>query len=203
MRGRPLCKPKLTAAQQVLAADPRNLDRARRMASIAAERSGADPDELESAALMGLVDAAGSFDPGRGLSFATLMVIRVRGAIADAQRNMLPRSYRRPGRNDEAPEVYSFNRVAFTDEDGHRVDYVDTIALDEHPVGWEIESLDAVEGLSRKLPPRFGEAVRLYYGHAVAATAEKVGDAMRTSESNVCRMLIESHEILRDAAGVA
>jgi RNA polymerase sigma factor FliA len=45
-------------------------------------------DELKSAAIYGLMEAAGRFDPGRGVLFKTYAETRIRGAIMDEVRKM-------------------------------------------------------------------------------------------------------------------
>jgi len=61
----------------------------------------ADVDELVSAGTLGLMSAAESFDPGRGLAFSTFAVPRIRGAILDELRRQdhVPRSVRRKTRS--------------------------------------------------------------------------------------------------------
>lgn len=81
-----------------------------------------DQDDLVSDGVLGLMDAVERFDPGRGLTFQTFAVPRIRGAIIDGMRAMdfVPRSVRdklrtvqkaqlaleeRLGRSPEAEEV--------------------------------------------------------------------------------------------------
>ena len=45
-------------------------------------------DDIVSAAMLGLVDAASRFDPGRGILFKTFAEVRIRGAIFDEVRRM-------------------------------------------------------------------------------------------------------------------
>jgi len=55
-----------------------------------------EQDDLVSDGVLGLMDAIERFDPGRGLSFQTFAVPRIRGAIIDGMRSMdfVPRSVR-------------------------------------------------------------------------------------------------------------
>jgi len=55
-----------------------------------------DREDLLEAGMVGLVDAADRFDPGRDIRFSTYATPRIRGAILDALRNedRLPRSLR-------------------------------------------------------------------------------------------------------------
>lgn len=61
----------------------------------------ADVDELVSAGTLGLMSAAESFDPSRGLAFSTFAVPRIRGAMLDELRRQdhVPRSVRRKTRS--------------------------------------------------------------------------------------------------------
>jgi RNA polymerase sigma factor FliA len=49
-----------------------------------------DNDNLESAGTLGLVEAAGQFDPARGVAFTTFAFQRIRGAILDELRRNCP-----------------------------------------------------------------------------------------------------------------
>lgn len=51
---------------------------------------GVDVDNLESAGLLGLVEAAQRFDPSRGVDFKAFAALRVRGAIIDEARRNSP-----------------------------------------------------------------------------------------------------------------
>jgi RNA polymerase sigma factor FliA len=61
----------------------------------------ADLDEMISAGSLGLIQAFDSFDAGRGLSFSTYAVPRIRGAILDELRKQdhVPRNVRRRTRD--------------------------------------------------------------------------------------------------------
>lgn len=49
-----------------------------------------DNENLESAGILGLVEAAGQFDPSRGIAFTTYAYQRIRGAILDELRRNCP-----------------------------------------------------------------------------------------------------------------
>lgn len=51
---------------------------------------GVDAENLESAGVLGLVEAASQFDPNRGVAFATFAYRRIRGAILDELRRNCP-----------------------------------------------------------------------------------------------------------------
>ena len=63
--------------------------------------SAADLEEMVSAGMVGLIQAADTFDTSRGLSFSTYAVPRIRGAILDELRRQdaLPRNVRRRTRD--------------------------------------------------------------------------------------------------------
>jgi RNA polymerase sigma factor for flagellar operon FliA len=51
---------------------------------------GVDVENLESAGTLGLVEAAGNFDPDRGIQFKTYAYARIRGAMLDELRRNCP-----------------------------------------------------------------------------------------------------------------
>jgi RNA polymerase sigma factor for flagellar operon FliA len=81
----------------------------------------ADLDELVSAGTLGLMSAAESFDPSRGLAFSTFAVPRIRGAMLDELRRQdhVPRSVRRKTREmGQAREslMHALGRAPSSDE---------------------------------------------------------------------------------------
>jgi len=54
--------------------------------------SGVDMENLESAGILGLIEAARKYDPNRGASFKTFAYQRIRGAILDELRRNCPLS---------------------------------------------------------------------------------------------------------------
>jgi RNA polymerase sigma factor for flagellar operon FliA len=52
--------------------------------------AGVDVENLESAGVLGLVDAASRFDPSKGFQFKTYAYIRIRGAVLDELRRNCP-----------------------------------------------------------------------------------------------------------------
>lgn len=78
-----------------------NIAMARRIASKMARRLPSSlADDVQSAALLGLVEAANRFHPGRGESFPAFAAKRVRGAVLDELRrgDVLPRRARQTAR---------------------------------------------------------------------------------------------------------
>jgi RNA polymerase sigma factor for flagellar operon FliA len=64
-------------------------------------------DDLISTGTIGLIDAIGNFDPGRGVKFETYAVPRIRGAILDELRALdwIPRSTRAKARSIDRATV--------------------------------------------------------------------------------------------------
>lgn len=72
--------------------------------------------ELESAGVLGLLDAAQKFDPERGVGFPTYAEHRIRGTILDSLRSIdwSPRSVRTMGRKLQAAKRQLEQRLART-----------------------------------------------------------------------------------------
>jgi RNA polymerase sigma factor (sigma-70 family) len=158
--------------------------------------------DIRSAAFYGLVLAAGRWKDGAGASFSTFATYRIRGAIRDALRELLPRGYRRtpdlaPSIDPiETPEdiVAEYGR-AETGGPAACESVIDDVAL---PVGWEAESADEVERLSRCLPPVHGAALQLVYLHGAGATLKAAGSVMQLSESRMSQLVTQAVEMLRE-----
>jgi hypothetical protein len=69
-------------------------------------------DEYLSAAHLGLVEAAESWSPRRGVKFATFARRRILGALKDCQREQLPWGYRYAHREAEPPPVPAVRTAA-------------------------------------------------------------------------------------------
>ncbi|MFP3907906.1 MAG: sigma-70 family RNA polymerase sigma factor [Acidimicrobiales bacterium] len=78
----------------------------------------ADRDELRSAGLLGLVEAARRFDPSHEVPFGGFAVRRIRGAMLDVLRggDWAPRSVREESRQVEATREHLANRGGATDD---------------------------------------------------------------------------------------
>jgi RNA polymerase sigma factor for flagellar operon FliA len=100
------------------------------------------PDDLESAALLGLVEAAHRFDPARGESFAAYATPRIRGAVVDELRrgDLMTRRARREARR--AGETITLLRQRL----GREPEDVEVAAALQLPVE---EYREAIEGLTQ------------------------------------------------------
>lgn len=140
----------LNAEQQALAT--RYLPLARALALPLKMTWPSARDEFASAAMLGLVEAAESFDPERDVKFATFARHRIRGALRDVQRRLVALGWRCDAAN--APRIYgdvveSRGRVLGVEPDA--------------PVGTEMEARDEIEHRLKALPPRTAQALRLIY----------------------------------------
>ena len=106
-----------------------------------------DPDELYTAALLGLWDAARRFNPARGLRFTTLATRRIRGAVLDWLRRAYGFFARKPG-------------------EWQRQKYRPLTAdppAPPSPAVRLLDNLDEVEALLRLVSARKAMAMRLVY----------------------------------------
>lgn len=97
---------KLSIDQQNLVVT--HLSLAKKLARISKKKSTfANYDELESAAFMGLSEAAGKYDPSLNVTFETYASCRISGAIKDYQRELSWGSRNNPVKT-ESVEVHDF-----------------------------------------------------------------------------------------------
>jgi RNA polymerase sigma factor (sigma-70 family) len=156
----------LTAEQQGLA--ERYMPMARALAKSYKRTWPQEWEEFESAALMALVEAAESFDPGRNVRFSTFARLRVVGALRDVQRRMGSTKWR----VDDSHAVHEAADLASLEPIGEVIN-----TTPDPEVGRDLESLDAVEAWLRRLPPRHAAACRAIYLHGCnqAEAAARLG----------------------------
>jgi DNA-directed RNA polymerase specialized sigma subunit len=151
--------------------NPEYLHLATQVAAGYARKVGYLADEIESAALVGLAVAWTQYDPSKG-RFADCAVPYIRWAIQDCLRNWGPAGYRRH-RAADAPDVMPLSDVA--DEC--------VFHADELPVGWELESIDAVHALTKSLPQRQRGVIRHRYTRARYASWRAAGRKYGVAEN--------------------
>ena len=173
----------LTAAQQSLAL--RYLPLARSLAKPFKMSWPAHRDDFESAACAALVESAGNYDPERGVLFSTFARHRIWGGLRDVQRSVLALGWRCDPKH--APLVTTLPRDA---EGKGRVLGSDA----EPPVGQEIEDIDAIEGLLKRLPARHARACRQVYLHG--KSQHEAARAMGCSQSRFSYLHREAMSIL-------
>jgi DNA-directed RNA polymerase sigma subunit (sigma70/sigma32) len=176
----------LTAAQQALASGPGSLRLAEAIASRYARRFPRHEADIVSAAFLGLVQAAGRFDPACGALFTTFARPRVLGAVRDALRDLLPVGCRRKGSERPENPFVSLGSPGLSEP-----------SSGDLPVGWEAEAEDEVIRLSRGLPGQYAVAVRTYYLDPRAETFRDLGELLGVGMSRANQLICESHEMLR------
>jgi RNA polymerase sigma factor for flagellar operon FliA len=143
-------------------------------------------DDLESAALLGLIDAVDRFEPGRGVPFEAYAMVRIRGAVLDELRSANERGR---GRRDETlPNVSLDALLALGDRD--------LSTPDEAGARHDEEDLrDRVVDALRSLTPRQRELLARYYGDSL--TLREAGVRMGISEARACQLHGRAIAILR------
>jgi len=144
-------------------------------------------DEFESAACLALVEAARSFDPSRNIKFATFARFRIRGSLVDVGRSMELSGW--DDEMGEAPDVVTL--TPFNEEHGSVL-----VAVVPPPVGSDVDDIDSVESILRKLPERHATVCRLHYLYG--KTQAEIGVALGCSQSEVTRLHRKSLELLSE-----
>ena len=155
-------RPPLSALQQTLVTE--HVEFAKRIANVWCRRQPARRrDDIHSAAQLGLIIAATNFDPARNRAFSSFAIYHVHGAIQNELRGFLPRGFRREHeRADPIPATATIN----TTVDGTEVMFSDIICAHELPIGWEIESDDEIDRLTKMLPDLQRDTLHLYLRNA-------------------------------------
>jgi RNA polymerase sigma factor for flagellar operon FliA len=148
-------------------------------------------DDIESAALIGLIDAVDRYDPERGVPFEGYAGLRIRGAILDELRRLddHTRGERQRARAvaaDTEPEIGAYGATLSLDmllETGDRDWAIDDDGVDPY------ESQDMrmrVESALKCLPPRQRELLARYYGDSLTLRESAV--KMGISEARACQL---------------
>lgn len=187
-------KTPLTDEQRALAGDPKWVRYALYLAVPWGRKLPRLAEDIDCAALEGLVKAARLFDPDKA-SFETFIQWHVRGRIQDFLRDFCrPYGYRRPrdGGGSE-PQTLPFDRVE--PHPGGGFDRHWQPRSDEGPVGWESD--DGVEELTKGLPVPNKRAIRLLYTRA-GMTNKAAGREMGLCESRVSQLATQGLSMLRE-----
>jgi len=137
-------------------------------------------EELESAAYLGLVDAASKFDEARGVSFGLYARFRITGAICDYLREL---------------EWCSNNRdvvVSFLD-----------VTVGDYPLSYFLESQEPnetfcefLEVVTKDLDENGKKIVSMYYLDELSL--KEIGKVIGVSEGRVSQLLKKYREQIRD-----
>ncbi len=179
---------RLTAAQQALAV--RYIPLARAMAKPLKMAYPGEHHEFDSAALFALVQAAQSFEPSRNVKFPTYARHRIRGALIDVQRKLGVQGWWRD--QEKNPCVVALSP---TSEDRGRI----LNSEQDWPIGTELEAIDEVEMLLRKLPSKHAQACRQLY--LEDKTQVQAAKALGCSRSRLSGLHHEAMVILGDVLG--
>ena len=143
------------------------------------------PEDLESAGLIGLIDAVDRYQPERGVPFEAYAALRVRGAVLDELRAVTG------GRPSEAPVQLSLEEMLEAGD--HTLPTVDETGPQR-----AAEDLAArVERALRFLPERQREVLARYYGQSL--TLREAGKSMGVSEARACQLHARAIASLRRA----
>jgi RNA polymerase sigma factor for flagellar operon FliA len=142
--------------------------------------SGVDVENLEAAGVLGLVEAAAKYDPGRATAFKSFAYLRVRGAVLDELRRNCPLPQHMIERVTRVRKAYRtlpppVTVEALAEETDLSVDEViDALAAVRltKMVSWEQTALPNGLGLLRDTEPPEAELER-------AERAEELADAIR------------------------
>ena len=155
-------------------------------------------DDIRAAALEGLVRAAHSYDPERGVSFASYAGKRIMGAVLDWSRgeDHLSRHFRElakaSGAEDLGPPAH------LEDIPGWHDHFESFEAMADDLVA-ERQAVAAIELAARALPQKKREVLRLYYVEDL--TQKQIGQQFGLTESRICQILHEAHAKLRAVLG--
>ena len=170
----------LTPAQQELA--EQYLPLAKNLATRAKRAWPGLKEDFHSAAFLALVEAAESFDPSRGVKFATFAYYRIKGSLFDVRR----RVYRRHRHIDmgRTPRIVSLTRG--NEEQGH------VLMTEPDPeIGTDLEAIEEVEHMLKGLPRKHAAACRQLYLHGKSQT-----EAARDLDCSQSRLSFMHHQAL-------
>lgn len=185
-----------------------------------------DRENLESAGICGLVEAAGQYDANRGVSFTTFAFPRIRGAILDELRRNCPLPQHMLERWSRIRDAYTklqgnaspeslavsadlsveeveecLQAIQLTRPDSWFDDLADRVADDREGTSPE-RFLDAEEqsgvlaDVIESLPRTMRIAVTLYYREELRL--KEIGEVLGLSESRVSRILSRAQLLLRE-----
>jgi RNA polymerase sigma factor (sigma-70 family) len=178
-------RPPMTPAQQALALH--YLPLARRLAKPFKATFASYWDDFESAACLGLVEAAQSYDSSKRVKFATYARVRILGELRDVKRDMQLSGWRD---SENPPTVQHL---------GHQIEGRGRVlcAEPQPPVETELETRDTFETWLAKLPKPNAAICRLIYVEDM--THRQAGAALGRSKSRVQLLHKESLDRLNES----
>ena len=133
-------------------------------------------EELRGEAFYGLVYAAGMFDPGRGVPFGAYATMAITHRLIQAVN-----VWRRGGR---------LAHIRFTDLTAGAAHEFDTPCPHTHESIDQAARHEQIERIRRLLPPRWFQALQLYYAHGF--TLEEVGHRLGVTRERVRQLLTKA-----------
>lgn len=154
-------------------------------------------EDLEAAAVVGLIQAVDRFDPSRGIPFEGYAALRVRGAILDEVRRLddLTRDARRLAREDEQGGAVSLECLQ---ERGELGDPTEIAEVDARAARDGLR--DDVERALAAIPARERAILASYYGEGL--TLATIGRRLGVSEARVSQLHTRAIAQLRSILGV-
>ncbi len=154
-------------------------------------------EDLESAAVIGLIQAIDRYDPARGVPFEAFAALRIRGAILDElrlvdDRTRAERRQEREGETELDALVLSLDRIMAAGGEGH---FLADATLDERVDGAELR--ERLLGALDRLSTRQREVLARYYGDSL--TLREAGKRMGISEARACQLHGRALDHLRRA----
>ena len=179
--------------------------------------------DIEGAAELGLVEAAGSFDPSRGVLFKTFAYYRIRGAIYDGLRKMgwFPKAQYQQFRFEMAANEYLKDYTASAPTEGTPEEeyqeikniagsvlscyllsldeMTEEIAASDHSpevLLQQSEERERVHQILSQLPEKNRHVLELYYFQEMGL--EEIGQKLGVSKSWASRIHSKSLELFRN-----
>lgn len=164
-----------------------HLPLAKRIAARMARRMPMDPGDIESAAMLGLVQAAQAFKPEVGGNFPAFAETRIKGAIQDEARatDHLSRDHRKKlkASGEAGPTHVDFESI------GERVSA-------RAPGAEEVlANVEEVRKAMRHLPRKMQTVVRMHFLDGL--TLRQVGEHLGFTEARACQIAAEAAERMR------
>ena len=143
------------------------------------------PEDLESAGVIGLIDAVDRYQPERGVPFEAYAALRVRGAVLDELRAATG------GRPSETPARVSLDELLEAGD--HTLPATDEIGAQRAAEDLAVR----VESALRYLPDRQREVIARYYGQSL--NMRETGETMGVSEARASQLHTRAIANLRRA----
>jgi RNA polymerase sigma factor (sigma-70 family) len=178
-------RPPMTPAQQALALH--YLPLARSLAKPFKKAWAPYWDDFESAACLGLVEAAQSYDASKQVEFPTYARRRILGELRDVKRDMQLSGWR----DTEVPPTVE--HLGRNTEEGGRV----LGATPDPPVGKELEARDLVEHWLTRIPKTHANVCRSIYLESM--TSREAGAVLGGSKTRINIIHQESLALLNES----